>query len=433
MSSWLGMVSFIVSMIQLTQQVSVHPLAIYVEFLLWPVFDLEDSYDSRHLLLASPDHPFGRSRVWSTCHSTRANISLIGTPLWLVSVYSDSFGAINKYWPPAMWYVVPPVHHSLTERFLPGLMTMEIVTLGFPIVQMHRHQKASREISGALADFDARRLTKQSHADSSTLESGSFATRSTGSKGKMYSMESLDECLHGCHDGLQVYASCMELNGENIIFLVKVLKFKKLWRRTFSTSNDFLKARATMFRAALSIFISLIHCDTASYPINIESPIYQKLDIIFGQATALMASRRRGSTSSTPVSQVTPWDEPADLEDMPDMAGTTHMERFHMRHLAQQEAQAAASPTRTLSREDKHSSASSTSSQKIDEKGGITVSETTTTTTSELPSDPLAGFHVPVEFDAHAFDAAFKSIKYMVWTETWQRYMTWKRTSGTED
>ena len=44
--------------------------------------------------------------------------------------------------------------------------------------------------------------------------------------------------------------------------------------------------------------------------------------------------------------------------------------------------------------------------------------------------DPLAGFQVPIKFDENVFDDAFKSIRFMVWSETYQRYMVWKRTSN---
>ncbi|KAL9124027.1 MAG: hypothetical protein Q9217_006600 [Psora testacea] len=309
-----------------------------------------------------------------------------GTPLWLASVYTDSFASVNKYWVQPMWFV-------------PGLITMELTTLIFPIVQIQRHKQAVRETTQALADFDAKHLNLN---DTSTIASGSMATRSTGSKGKMYSMESLDECLQSNYDGLQVYASCIELNGENIIFLVKVLKFKQLWLRTFSSSSDFLRARMTMFRAALSIFVSLVHSETANYPINIESPVYSKLESIFGQATALVACVRRGSTVSTPMSQVTPWDEPTEPTEL---SKVQCHETFHMR------AMMSTPPTR--------SSVDNESREHImspDDPAN--------------PYDPLAGYMIPVDFDSHIFDAAFKSIKYMVWTETWQRYMNWKKTSG---
>ena len=85
---------------------------------------------------------------------------------------------------------------------------MELATLAFPIVQIFKHKKAARETQAILAEFDSKKLNSEPSSN------GSMATRSTSLKrGKMFSMESLDECLVTNCDGLQVYASCMELNG----------------------------------------------------------------------------------------------------------------------------------------------------------------------------------------------------------------------------
>lgn len=45
-------------------------------------------------------------------------------------------------------------------------------------------------------------------------------------------------------------------------------------------------------------------------------------------------------------------------------------------------------------------------------------------------ADVLEGVKVPAEFDDRVFDAAFRSVRFMVWSETWQRYMQWRRSSG---
>ena len=46
--------------------------------------------------------------------------------------------------------------------------------------------------------------------------------------------------------------------------------------------------------------------------------------------------------------------------------------------------------------------------------------------------DPWEKVKVPVDFDEKVFDAAFKSVRYMVWTETWQRYIRWLSKEGRE-
>ena len=279
-------------------------------------------------------------------------------------------------------------------------MMMELVTLIFPIIQIFKHKKACRETQAILAEFDAKKLNSEPSA------TGSLATRSTGSKrGKMYSMESLEECLTTGCDGLQVYASCMELNGENIIFLTKVLGFQRKWAMDFSKIRDSSRARMGMFRAALSIYVTLVHSNTASYPINIESTIYAKLELIFGAATKLVASRRNSETPSTPISSVTPWDEPQQEPLIESSMLDTPGETYPMRSIS-----LSTTPAR----------------QSIDNDSREHI-----ISLDDNPQGSLAGFQIPAEFGEHVFDAAFKSIKYMVWSETWQRFMNWKRSSAT--
>ena len=293
-------------------------------------------------------------------------------------------------------------------------MTIEIVTLGFPIYQIFKHKRNVRETNRTLAEFDKKRL---SYLDDSPA-SGSVKTGSAASKrGKLYPMESLDEALAGNHDGLQVYASCMELNGENIIFLTKVLAFKKACYHAFyqvsKSTPNYERARTSMFRLALSIFVSLVHAGTASYPINIESIIYNRLDLMFGPATALVAIKKTGRSGSQGSSNVTPWDDQSENED----TGAQDDDTSIAMH-----AIGGDSLSETISRSMKGSESSEhiviVGSSEIEAPAG------------GASTDPLDKVQVPAEFNESVFDAAFKSIRYMVWTETWQRYQSWKKGSG---
>ncbi len=287
---------------------------------------------------------------------------------------------------------------------------MELVTLIFPIVAIIKHERTVRQTKQALDAFD----TKQANMGSKSL-----LTRSTLSKrsGHMYSSDSLDECLNGTYNPLQIYASCEEFNGENIMFLVRVLSFKNSYSTTLATPNtDPSRVRTSLFRTALSIFISLVHTETAAYPINIEFPIYAKLDAIFGAATTLVASttssRRSNSTTSTPrKSAVAPWEEPAPISP------TTTNEHEHEHECDEgDDFQMHAMPiTRP--------SSSHHSSEHI-------IPVPASPRDEHDPHDPLADFQVPADFNENVFDDAYKSIRHMVWTETWQRFMQWKRSSG---
>ena len=291
---------------------------------------------------------------------------------------------------------------------------MELVTLIFPIVAIIKHERTARQTKQALDAFDRKQATTGSK---------SLLTRSTISKrsGPMYSSESLDECLNSTYDDLQIYASCEEFNGENIMFLVRVLSFKSSYSTTMATSNtDRSRVRTSLFRTALSIFISLVHTETAAYPINIESPVYAKLDAIFGAATTLVAStagsrRSNGTTSTRDKSAVAPWEEPASNSSITTNEDDDDHEHEHERDEGDEFQMHAMPITRP--------SSSHRSSEHI-----IPISASSGH--GHDPNDPLADFQVPTNFNENVFDDAYKSIRHMVWTETWQRYMQWKRSSG---
>lgn len=273
-------------------------------------------------------------------------------------------------------------------RFAPGLITMELTTLIFPILQILKH-KTLCETPEALTTFDTKQFELDSAASSSSPSSPG---------GRMFSMESLELCLTTNHDGLQIYASCMELNGENIIFLTKVLEFQKQWHTAFSGTNQLNNTLMILFRAALSIYIQLVHTATATYPINIESHIYAQLEATFGPATALMAATRRSSEPLTPVSSaVTPWEDATPTE----------------------------SPNSTASEFPMHTMPSRPASRRNESSEHLALTEE-----SQDLNDPLANIVLPKDFNQHVFNEAYKSIKFMVWSEIWQRYMIWRRTSG---
>lgn len=306
---------------------------------------------------------------------------------------------------------------------------MEIVTLGFPIYHIFKYKQAARETHRALEAFDQKR---QQFSDSSTttesLDTGnkthpSLPSTIISKRGGMHPMESLDECLSTNPDNLQMYASCMELNGENIIFLTRVLAFQrsciKAFQSTCNNTTDFRRARTSMFRIALSIFVSLVHARTATYPINIESIIYTRLDAIFGPATTLVASERYSRSTSILTgisSSVTPWEEPQGERD-------EHGNESYPMHTIGGDT-APRPPQPTLSRK----SSGSESRERIVQ---VTAAVNEDGSAAGVGgADPLEGVKVPADFDERVFDAAFKSVRYMVWTETWQRYMSWKAKLG---
>lgn len=299
---------------------------------------------------------------------------------------------------------------------------MEIVTLGFPIYQILKNKRATRETHRALEEFDKKLMqmsdetTTNNSIYSASKAHPSLPSTITSKRGGMHPMESLDECLSTSPDDLQLYASTMELNGENILFLTRALSFKETCIQAFQHSckstADFRLSRTAMFRIGLSLFVSLVHARTATYPINIESVIYARLDAIFGPATALVASEKQSRSPSIATgasSNVTPWDEP---ESERDEHGN---ESFPLHSIGGNMSPRPPQPT--FSRK-----SSATDSQEHIVQLTTVVNEDGSTA-GIGGVDPLDGVKVPADFDEKVFDAAFKSVRYMVWTETWQRYM----------
>ena len=270
---------------------------------------------------------------------------------------------------------------------------METTTIAFPIYIILQ-KKRGPDFRADLENFEARKAGKKwLSSASASMTTGS--TNSKGSKAKTVSMELLEDHLNSGVDGLQIYASFSEFNGENIFFLRRVIGFKKQWASVFGRRGaNATKARMTMFRVALDIYITLVDQSTAKFPINLESDIYKSLKEMFTSATNIVATRRN-STSSTPVSAVTPWEEPE--EDPFDKRRTINGRSISLLDL----------------------SGDNDSSEAI-----VTPKDLTE------PSDPLSGFIVPQDFGPHVLDAAYKSIRFMVWSGTWQNYMAFKRNSG---
>ncbi|KAL8857572.1 MAG: hypothetical protein Q9178_005900 [Gyalolechia marmorata] len=347
---------------------------------------------------------------------------LPGTPLWFAAVYTNKFAPINKYWLPSMWLA-------------PGMLAMEIVTVVFPIYQILKHKRAAREIRNALASFDQKRL--ESSHDSITLGSSARTGSVSSSKKKTYSAKALDECLTGNPEQLQIYASCRELNGENIIFLTQVIFFRHLCQKlSASVGVSVRRARLIMFQKALAIYLTLVHSSTAHYSINIESPIYNRLRLLFSPATAVIAtykaSRRTSSLSLTNTSSATPWEDHEHHElTPPGMIPSSGSDSSNKHHKSNSRTQDLISiPLRSLPSRSKYISLGNSSSDHIVSISEREFDSLDPDSTTGIQNDPFDNLRVPADFDATVFDAAYESVRYMVYTGIWQRYCAWRIQMG---
>lgn len=176
------------------------------------------------------------------------------------------------------------------------------------------------------------------------------------------SMQALEANIEHNIDSLVEFTASREFTAENTVFLREVRNFKRKWSalRTVTTAQ-----RRQMHTEASLIFFTLINPFIAETPINIEYKIFKKLQEQFEgmEYDPYMPTNRSASPVGDNV--VCPWENTLDRP--------TSME----------------------------SNAS-----------GASISSTSSTRSL-----------VPSQFTEEVFDPAFESIKYLVFTNTWPRYV----------
>jgi hypothetical protein len=177
------------------------------------------------------------------------------------------------------------------------------------------------------------------------------------------SMQALEFSIEHSIESLIAWAAAREFTAENTIFLREVRNWKKKWAplRTVTTAQ-----RRQMHTEASLIFFTLVNPFTAETPINIEYKIFRTLQHQFAEMEYdPYLPKAPGSVPQSPSGKdnvVCPWE---DVLDRPTSVN----------------------------------------------------SDTSISSTSSTRSI------VPSEFTENVFDAAFESIKYLVFTNTWPRYV----------
>ncbi|KAF2024142.1 hypothetical protein EK21DRAFT_79323 [Setomelanomma holmii] len=220
-----------------------------------------------------------------------------------------------------------------------------------------------------------RQAPQTSETDSLTSTQSSMSGKSTTVvfskelKSKA-SMQALEFSIQHSIEPLIAWAAAREFTAENIIFLREVRNFKKKWSplNTVSTAQ-----RRQMFNEASLIFFTLINPFTAESPINIEYKIFKKLQATFAgvEFDPYMPRSKTPDNLKSPILRenvVCPWEDTL---------------------------------SRPTSIDSNHTTSSTSSTRSI----------------------------VPSEFTDEIFDAAFESIKYLVFTNTWPRYVDAELTS----
>ncbi|KAF7562153.1 hypothetical protein G7046_g1995 [Stylonectria norvegica] len=309
--------------------------------------------------------------------------SLHATPMWLVALYVPAMAPINNVFIPPQWIAI-------------SIMMLEILTIFMPCWEVLRHQTLRQETLDSIAQWESNNKAlgkgSRSVATGSTTMAGSALTSwtkdgsiKTTSGESILTMGALEYVLERNPEPLQQFSALRDFSGENIAFLRSVAEWKSSLppsardptKDKDSVTQELVRER---YNSALRIYTSFISSRDAEFQINLSSQDLKKLECIFEPSARVLYGEKRAVDPAIPF------------------------ETF-------------VTATKVTS-----SSASSHGSEK-----GIISDQVDD---SENPSDKaLYWGDIPDGFDETVFDDSEASIKYLVLTNTWPKFVKDRRCS----
>jgi hypothetical protein len=310
----------------------------------------------------------------------------------------------------------------------PGIIVMQFATIFFPIFEIFEHKTSvnKRPESFNSTDSTLWSTTSRSEKMSSSQPRNStaelFHEINAASVGHLYSIGALERALLINPEPLLQYAARKDFTAENIVFLTQVRDWRQFWQsapRNPSTGLVTEDAQVRLFRMAIEIFATSVDEKTADFPINIEGYVRRELAAVLGPSALNRMSgfaARNGSNASCglevhgvpSVVPVAPWAE----------------------------QNKAGSFTTTISATSVGSPPPSPPAGLRSMSSGKSPLLTTTTSIQRTEPKPYRledrpdlspqsngrGLDIP-GFDEHVFDDAEASIKYLVLTNTWRKFV----------
>ncbi|KAJ5564861.1 hypothetical protein N7513_001103 [Penicillium frequentans] len=312
---------------------------------------------------------------WRTQTIGCALANLHGTPMWLIGLYVPAMAPVNAVWIPPQWICL-------------SIWFMEIFTIFVPCYEVIRSQSLRKETLDSIARWELK--VKSSGSEEKSLNSASTmvesfmsgwkstndSIKSNGSRDSIMTMHALEHVLERNPTPLQEFSALREFSGENIAFLTGVAEWKNSLPAILKDGTCDGPSKGAVresFNCALHLYAKFISVRHAEFPLNISSQDLTNLDHIFEKPTRLLYGDERETNPVSPFDKFT--------FDLPSPALTDSSEK-------------GLKPTST-----------------------------------EIKDRVQYWGQIPEEFCATVFDDAEKSIKYLVLTNTWPKFIKDRRTS----
>lgn len=283
-------------------------------------------------------------------------------------------------------------------------MIMQASVIFVPFFQIFKHRRLATETRDIIAEWEEKQKFGSMTTGSSTKH-GRQSIKSTVStrQGVMYTMSALERALKLDPTGLLLFSALRDFSGENISFLIHVRDWKAAWSTT-NAKTGMLRKQGTnkvhdpalvrrQFQQAVGIYASFVSMKYSEFPINISSTHLRDLEAMFEQYAVLVCAEPASNAA-------TPFDNYWSSTVSEDLESQTGKDAFSVVSTAVGET----------GRED----------MKRDATTSIHMQQYKMTNFGErLPAN--IGF--PDTFDETVFDKAELSIKELVLTNTWAKYV----------
>ena len=215
---------------------------------------------------------------------------------------------------------------------------------------------------------------KSTQYSGSTLQSTAKSSTISGSRTAIFGMSAMDDTLKTTPEAFLRFAALRDFSGENVSFLINVANWKAAWGCSRpGLSIDEL--RRQQFIAAIRIYASFASMDLAEFPINLSCQELQRLHNMF-EADALMLCGKERNTQSAQFGLI-----PSAASSTADFKTGLNLSTLGKANLE--------------------------SVQKM----------------RAMEDGNLWDHEIPSSFTMDAFDRAQHEIRYLVFTNTWPKYV----------
>ncbi|KKY14907.1 putative integral membrane protein [Phaeomoniella chlamydospora] len=297
---------------------------------------------------------------------------------------------------------MPACTHN-PRRFVPGMFVMETCLIFIPCWHVVRTRKLRNETLHILAEWEkVNTSTLYSSASESTY---AVSTTTFGgkrpTKPETYNMQALEKTLAENPTPLLVFAARKEFTGENVSYLMHIRRWKEMWAGFESTSakeadqndhnEEYLRIRRRQFNLAVEIYIAFVSLKYSAFPINVPFDIFKELEKLFQSPASLLCTQSDENT-------VVPFERNSSNVEL---------------HQISDKSDTALVLTPSIA-----SGMSGQTTAQFDLVNDQSLR--LFNIANRLPDD----IQIPEAFDPMVFDKSVKNIQYLVYTNTWPKFVS---------